>query len=86
MLSASQRAAATRYPNLERAYLGYRFHQAVAAELRQTFAYSYRGVDFTEIATGVQVELTTTSELLAHQARYGGASNILRYVTYGFPE
>jgi hypothetical protein len=85
LLSPAQRAAGGTYPNLLQAYRGYVLHQQVALAVADRFTYSDRGVDYTSIQTGVQVELTTVRDLAAHQIRYGQPGPGLGYATYSWP-
>jgi RHS repeat-associated protein len=86
MLSPAQRLAAEANKNLYPLFRGFRFHQAVAAEVERLTAgrvtYSYRGVDFLDVIDRVRVELTTVADLAAHKRRYGVPNDLLRYVTY----
>jgi hypothetical protein len=88
-LSAGQLKAIAKNPGLRPAYLGYRYHQAVAKaipeNLRGRITYSYRGVDFTDSLLQTRIELTTVGDLAAHQLQYGVPTPILDYVTYTLP-
>ncbi len=84
-LSPAQIAAGAAYPNLMKAYLGSTMHSQVALELGPAFSYSRRGIDFTELATGARVELTTTRDLAAHELRYGRPNDLFGYATYALP-
>ena len=69
-LTFAQRLAIEKYPSLEAAFRGYRLHQEVAKVVAGQFRYSYRGPDFTELATGIQIELTTIGQEAVHQLTY----------------
>ena len=83
-LTPAQAAAAAARPGLLKAFQGYNFHQEVAALLRGSFDYSYRGVDFTQLGTGAQVELTTSGQAATHLARYPQLTPA-QIVTYQLP-
>ena len=69
-LTRPQELAVRNHRNLQAAFEGYNFHQAVARELADTFRYRYRGVDFVQHGTNIEIELTTAGREAAHLARY----------------
>jgi hypothetical protein len=87
-MSAAMQAAAEANPGLLNAFRGTLLHRMTADALDNLyglgrFIYSTRGVDFTDTATGDQVELTTLRQIAAHIARGGDYANpATGYATY----